>query len=95
MHALGNRIWGFSPELFDEPEPGAPQARSAQELEAMAREFAVAYPNILAIAMAATEGDLSRVGSGCDEQFEFEFALDLLLDGIERLHRQGWTSARR
>jgi hypothetical protein len=26
------------------------------------------------------------VGSGCDDQFEFEFALDLLLDGIERLH---------
>jgi hypothetical protein len=44
--------------------------------------------------MAATEGDLSRVGSGCDEQFEFEFALDLVLDGVERLHRMGWTSRR-
>jgi hypothetical protein len=33
------------------------------------------------------------VGSGCDEQFEFEFALDLLPDGAERLHRQGWNSA--
>ena len=95
MHALGNRIWGFSPELFDEPESEAPQALSPQALEAMAREFAEKYPNILAIVMAATEGDLTRVGSGCDEQFEFEFALDLLLDGVERLHRQGWTSAQR
>jgi hypothetical protein len=58
----------------------------------MAREFAQRYPHILAIAMAATEGDLSRVGEGCDDQFEFEFALDLLLDGFERLHRQGWSS---
>jgi AcrR family transcriptional regulator len=94
MHALGNRIWGFSPELFNEPESGTPQTLSPQVLEAMAREFAEKYPNILAIATAATEGDLSRVGSGCDEQFEFEFTLDLLLDGAERLHRQGWNSAR-
>ena len=94
MHALGNRIWGFSPEMFNEPESGPPQALSPQALEAMAREFAERYPNILAIATAATEGDLSRVGAGCDEQFEFEFALDLLLDGAERLHRQGWRSAR-
>ena len=27
----------------------------------------------------------SVVGPGCDDQFEFEFALDLLLDGFERL----------
>jgi hypothetical protein len=33
------------------------------------------------------------VGSGCDDQFEFEFALDL--DGVERLHRQGWSSIAR
>jgi hypothetical protein len=25
-------------------------------------------------------------------EFEFEFALDLLLDGFERLHSQGWAS---
>jgi AcrR family transcriptional regulator len=93
MHALGNRIWGFSPEMFNEPESDPPQTLSPQALEAMAREFAEKYPNILAIATAATEGDLSRVGAGCDEQFEFEFALDLLLDGAERLHRQGWKSA--
>jgi hypothetical protein len=95
MHALGNRIWGFSPELFDESRPDDATDQSPpdpQAQEALAREFAVRYPNILAIAMAATEGDLSRVGGGCDEQFEFEFALDLLLDGAEGLHRQNWHS---
>jgi len=92
MHALGNRIWGFSPELFNDPEGSAPPTVSPQVQQAMAREFADKYPNILAIAMTATEGDLSGVGRGCDEQFEFEFALGLLLDGVERLHREGWNS---
>jgi hypothetical protein len=35
------------------------------------------------------------VGSGCDDQFEFEFGLDLLLAGVERLHRQNWSSVTR
>lgn len=95
MHALGNRIWGFTPELFDEaPDPDAPAPDPAAQ-QAMAGEFADRFPNILAIATAATDGDLSRVGEGCDEQFEFEFALDLLLDGFDRLRRDGWSSARR
>jgi AcrR family transcriptional regulator len=93
MHALGNRIWGFSPELFDEPPDDDARPPSPDAQQAMAAEFAVRYPHILEIAVAATQGDLSGVGQGCDEQFEFEFALDLLLDGAERLHRRGWTSA--
>jgi AcrR family transcriptional regulator len=94
MHTLGNRIWGFSPELFDEPQDEDAPAPSPEEQEAMGREFAQRYPYILEIAVAATQGDLSRVGGGCDEQFEFEFALDLLLDGFDRLRREGWSSAR-
>jgi AcrR family transcriptional regulator len=95
MHALGNRIWGFSPELFDEPADAGAPPPSPEAQEAMAAEFAQRYPHILEIATAATGGDLSGVGQGCDEQFEFEFALDLLLDGAERLHRRGWGSADR
>lgn len=95
MHALGNRIWGFSPELFEEPQdPDAPPP-TPEEQEAMAAEFAERFPHILEIATVATQGDLSAVGGGCDEQFEFEFALDVLLDGFERLREQGWTSRRR
>ncbi|KGH46895.1 TetR family transcriptional regulator [Modestobacter caceresii] len=94
MHALGNRIWGFSPELFDEPPVAATTPPSAEEQQALAARFAEEYPHILEIAVAAAGGDLSGVGTGCDEQFEFEFALDLLLDGFDRLRVQGWTSAR-
>ncbi|WP_299958810.1 TetR/AcrR family transcriptional regulator [uncultured Modestobacter sp.] len=95
MHALGNRIWGFSPELFDEPPAAGAVPPSAEEQQALAAEFAARYPHILEIAVAATGGDPSGVGAGCDEQFEFEFALDLLLDGFDRLRAQGWSSARR
>ena len=36
----------------------------------------------------------SVVGLGCDDQFEFEFALDLMLDGLERLRRNDSTAPR-
>lgn len=95
MHALGNRMWGFSPELFEEPaDPSAPSP-TAEQQEAMAQDFAERFPHILEIATVATQGDLSAVGGGCDEQFEFEFALDVLLDGFERLRERGWTSRHR
>jgi AcrR family transcriptional regulator len=92
MHALGNRIWGFSPELFDEPTAGEAAPAAPEEQQAMAAEFGRRYPHILEIALAAAQGDLSAVGRGCDEQFEFEFALDLLLDGADRLRRGRWSS---
>lgn len=44
-------------------------------------------------ATSAPHDEGSVVDGGCDEDFEFGFALDLLLDGIERLHRQGRASA--
>jgi AcrR family transcriptional regulator len=92
MHALGSRMWGFTQELFGDPGQ-ASQAEVAPEVKAaMFQEMAARYPNILKVAMAATHDDGSVVGQGCDDQFEFEFALDLLLDGFERFHRQRWTS---
>jgi len=50
------------------------------------------FPHIIEIASVGEHDDKSAVGRGCDDQFEFEFALDVLLDGFERLHNQGWTS---
>ncbi|WP_199278303.1 TetR family transcriptional regulator [Arthrobacter sp. CAN_A2] len=93
MHALGSRMWGFTQELFDAPEPGSVQSGPAQPGSAQLEEMARRFPNILRIATASAHGE-GVVGRGCDDQFEFEFALDLLLDGVEGLHARGWTSAR-
>ena len=93
MHALGHRIWGFSPEAFDDPDSLQPPADPAARL-AMFEMVRQTYPYIAMIALDSAGGDLTRVGDGCDEQFEFEFTLDLLLDAFERLHEAGWSSRR-
>jgi AcrR family transcriptional regulator len=94
MHAMGSRILGFSQELFDDARragrSGAAEPAPPAELPP---EVVARFPNVAAIAMAASHDDGSVVGQGCDDQFEFEFALDLLLDGIERLRDQGWSSS--
>jgi hypothetical protein len=51
----------------------------------MLRELADKYPYFTEIVTAITRDEGSIVGQGCDDQFEFEFALDLMLDGLERL----------
>jgi AcrR family transcriptional regulator len=80
MHVMGSRLMGFSQELFvdnsdREPDPDAMPPE----------EMAARYPHITELAMAVAHDQESVVGSGCDDQFEFEFALDLTLDGLERL----------
>jgi len=97
MHAMGSRLLGFSQELFDDaPSPDPKAAPADPEAQAAAlRESAQRFPHIAEIAAAAAHDEESVVGRRCDDQFEFEFALDLLLDGFERLHRQGWSSAGR
>ncbi|MEV6561968.1 TetR/AcrR family transcriptional regulator C-terminal domain-containing protein [Nocardia sp. NPDC051756] len=85
MHALGSRMLGFTQELFDSSPGPDPQSAAPHDMSAR-------YPHIVEIATRAVHDEHSVVGSGCDDQFEFEFSLDLLLDGIERLWRQGWSS---
>lgn len=93
MHALGNRIWGFSPELFDETRRKDVQPTiDAAGQAALMEEAAQRYPHIFEIVRSATAGDSTRYG--CDEDFEFVFALDLLLEGAERLRDQQWRSPR-
>jgi AcrR family transcriptional regulator len=83
LHAMGSRLMGFSQELFDDSGDVDPEAE-AEMFGAMAD----AYPNIYELFMTVTHDDSSVVGGGCDDQYEFEFALDLLLDGFERLKEQ-------
>ncbi|MER7406493.1 TetR/AcrR family transcriptional regulator C-terminal domain-containing protein [Streptomyces sp. NPDC000070] len=80
IHVMGSRLLGFSQELFEdtpdrEPDPDAMPPE----------EMAARYPHITELAMAVAHDRESVVGAGCDDQFEFEFALDLTLDGLERL----------
>jgi len=82
MHAMGSRILGFTQELFDDSQSVDPEVQAV-----MFREMAGKYPYVAEIAMAASHVEESVVGQGCDDQFEFEFALDLLLDGFERLRQ--------
>ena len=88
IHAMGSRILGFSQELFDDTA-SVPD----DEAIAMWTQMADAYPNIAALVGALAGGEIeheeeSVVGGGCDDQFEFEFALDLILDGLERLRER-------
>lgn len=89
MHALGSRMWGFTQEVFPTPAPPADPGKRAETF----RQFAARYPYIIEIATAGSHDQDSAVGQGCDDQFEFEFALDILLDGFEQLHQHGWNSA--
>lgn len=91
MHAIGNRVWGFSPEMFNPPADDEARPAAPPDDTTLA-EFAARFPAIASVAGAATAGDPARLVAGCDEDFEFRFALDLLLDGADRLHRSGaWT----
>jgi AcrR family transcriptional regulator len=81
MHALGSRALGFSQELFDENNDDAGDS----EVDAiMQQQMANEYPHITQIVMAAQHDGQDTLG-WCDDQFEFEFGLDLILDGLEGL----------
>jgi len=79
IHLLGSRILGFSHDLFDDdPDTSPPPAAIAAWAETM--------PHIVELATAVThDGALG----GCDDDGEFAFALDLLLEGLERRRVSG------
>jgi AcrR family transcriptional regulator len=77
LHALGSRMMGFAQELYDDSDDTDPAA-----VAEFASQMADAFPNVARIALAASHED----GLGpCDDDVEFRFALDLILDGLERL----------
>lgn len=85
MHLIGARLWGISPELFTDPT-GSP----AQRRRTTGDPDASDYPGILSI---AADAQARRPDStGCDEDREFRFAVEVILEGVDRLHRTGWTS---
>jgi AcrR family transcriptional regulator len=79
MHALGSRVLGFTQELYDDSDELDPDA-TAMLVQQMAGE----YPHIAAMVREISHDADTTLG-WCDDQAEFEFALDLTLDGLERL----------
>jgi AcrR family transcriptional regulator len=78
MHALGSRALGFTQELYEE-DADVP----AETVSAMATQMAAEFPNLAEMLKVVTHDADTTLG-WCDDQFEFEFGLDLLLDGLER-----------
>jgi AcrR family transcriptional regulator len=86
MHALGTRSLGFTRELFvTDDEDVDPDVMAV-----MLQQMAGRYPYLTELMRVVSHDEGSTLGSGCDDQFEFEFGLDLLLDGLERLRDREW-----
>ena len=80
LHALGSRALGFSQEMFD-PSGGASDEQTAAALDGMAGQI----PHLVGMLMEVAHDDPSSTLGWCDDQTEFEFGLDLILDGLDTM----------
>ena len=79
MHVLSTRMWGFTRDVLPTPQMPTDPAEQARAFEMYAQH----YPNIVRMATTAT-----GAGTDCDSQAEFEFALDIIIDGLRRRHER-------
>ncbi len=84
MHALGSRALGFAQELFEPDDDAAGEEDGTVMLEQMADQF----PYLVGMMMEVGHDDPDSTLGWCDDQFEFEFGLDLILDGLDRLRQE-------
>ena len=77
LHLLGSRGLGFTQDLFDDSGELDPESAAS-----VASELGATLPYVAEMALAVTHG--GALG-GCDDDIEFEFALDVILDGLDRL----------
>ncbi|WP_119697247.1 TetR/AcrR family transcriptional regulator C-terminal domain-containing protein [Microbacterium halotolerans] len=80
LHALGSRLLGFSQELFD-PAGSADEDAS----QGMPAQMVADAPHIVEMVANIAHDDGETTLGRCDDQAEFEFGLDLVLDGLERV----------
>ncbi len=79
LHLMGSRILGFTQDLFDDSSDVDPKVAAL-----LAQQIGATHPHVAELAMAVThEGGLG----GCDTDAEFEFALDAILESLERLRK--------
>jgi AcrR family transcriptional regulator len=80
LHALGSRALGFTQELFD---PG--DEAGDEEATAMLESMADQLPHLVGMIREVAHDDPDSTLGWCDDQTEFEFGLDLILDGLDRM----------
>jgi hypothetical protein len=80
LHALGSRALGFTQELFD-PSGGTSDDEAAAALASIASQI----PHLVAMLAEVAHDDPGSTLGWCDDQTEFEFGLDLILDGLDRM----------
>lgn len=80
MHTLGSRQFGFSQELILDD----PQGTDGELDPTAAAEFGRLMPNVQAMLQDVVHDDEAGTLGWCDDRTEFEFALDILLEGLER-----------
>jgi AcrR family transcriptional regulator len=83
MHALGSKALGFSQELF-KPDNEAGDEATDEVFEQLATQL----PHLTGMLTEISHDDPDSTLGWCDDQAEFEFGLDLLLDGLDRLARE-------
>ena len=81
MHALGSKALGFSQELFN------PDNEEADQSAEMLEQFAEQLPYLTGMLIEISHDDPDSTLGWCDDQAEFEFSLNLLLDGLDRLRQ--------
>ena len=77
LHILGSRALGFTQDLFDDSGDLDPETAAM-----LADALGATHPYVVEMALAVTH---SGALGACDDDAEFEFALDLILDGLARL----------
>lgn len=80
LHALGSRALGFTQELF---APG--NDTDNEQAAAMLAGMADRLPNLVGMMSEIVHDDPDSTLGWCDDQAEFEFGLDLILDGLDRM----------
>nr|MDT0657267.1 TetR/AcrR family transcriptional regulator C-terminal domain-containing protein [Micromonospora sp. DSM 115978] len=83
LHAFGSMPLGFAQELFSPSAAGGSMDPDASEAEMAA--MADALPHLAAMVASEIHDATDPTLGWCDSQVEFEFTLNLLLDGLERL----------
>lgn len=82
LHALGTMVLGFTQELFSPDTEGGTLDEEAAEAEFDA--MAALLPHLTAMVASEVHDNNEDPLGWCDSQNEFEFTLDLLLDGLAR-----------